>query len=77
MRDALWGLWEWWKAIAVRIGHFQTRVVLSVLYYLLMSPVALGVRVFADPLGRRIGAGGTRWQGRDHPALSFEQARRQ
>ena len=77
MHDVLRSLWEGWKAVALRIGHFQTRVFLSLFYYVLMLPVALGVRALADPLGLKGKAGGTRWRPRDYPSLSLEQARRQ
>jgi hypothetical protein len=43
-------LWAGWKAIAHKIGNFQSRVLLNVFYFLILSPFALGVRLFADPL---------------------------
>lgn len=70
-------LWQGWKAIALRIGHFQTRVILSLIYYLVLGPVALVVRLVGDPLGIKRKDGRTRWRARHYPTLSLEQAKRQ
>lgn len=77
MRNALRSLWQGWRRAAAAIGHFQTRLILSILYFVVMAPVAAGVRRFADPLGLRGPRGGTYWRVRDNPTLSLEQARRQ
>jgi len=70
-------LWSGWKTIAAKIGHIQTRVMLLLFYYLCMWPVAVGLRLLADPLGLKTRSGGTRWQRRDRRALSLDEARRQ
>lgn len=44
-------LWERWKSIAHTIGNFQARLLLSLFYFLVLSPFGLGVRLFSDPLG--------------------------
>lgn len=44
------GLWEKWKAIAHKIGDFQARLLLSVFYFLIFGPFAVGVKLFSDPL---------------------------
>ena len=43
-------LWEAWKRVARRIGDFQARVLLTVLYFIVIAPLALAVRWAADPL---------------------------
>lgn len=43
-------LWQWWKRVARRIGEFQSRVFLTLLYFLLIAPLTLIVRA-KDPLG--------------------------
>jgi len=43
-------LWEAWKRLAHRIGDFQARVILTVLYAVLVLPFGLVVRLFSDPL---------------------------
>jgi len=42
--------WQRWKAFAHVIGNFQARLLLSLFYFLLLSPFGLGVKLFSDPL---------------------------
>jgi hypothetical protein len=70
-------LWEHWKVAAHKIGNFQARFLLNIFYFLVLSPFALGVKMFSDPLRIR----------RQHPSqwlpseketiVSSEGARRQ
>jgi hypothetical protein len=47
-------LWQRWKAVAAKIGHFNGLVLLTILYWILISVVALGFALFRqDPLERR------------------------
>jgi hypothetical protein len=48
-------LWEAWKGIARKIGDFQARVLLSILYFIVVAPFALAVRWAADPLALKPG----------------------
>jgi hypothetical protein len=48
--------WEKWQRVARRIGDFQARLILSVLYFMLIGPFALIVRWGADPLSLKMGA---------------------
>ena len=68
-------IWEAWKRIAHRIGNFQARLLLTVLYAVLVLPFGLVVRLLADPL--RIKRRPAAWL--DHPEspATFEWARRQ
>ena len=77
MSSVIQALWQVWKAIALRIGHWQARAMLSLFYLVAMLPVAIGVRLATDPLGLRARRGVTRWRSRDYPRLTLEQARRQ
>lgn len=45
-------LWEGWKRIARRIGEFQSRVILTGLYFLLFGPLLPFIRS-RDPLRLR------------------------
>jgi hypothetical protein len=79
MLKSLWQglkrLWAAWTRLAHKIGNFQARVLLTVLYALLVLPFGIIVRVFADPL--RIKKRPTRWL--DHPdeANDLQWARKQ
>ena len=52
-------IWEGWKVVARKIGNFQARVLLTVLYGVIVLPFGVIVRCFADPL--RIKKRPTRW----------------
>ncbi len=41
-------------AFAVVLGHVNTRIILTLLYYLVMTPVGLVMRLFRDPLNRSL-----------------------
>ena len=43
-----------WMAFAVALGHFNTRVILTVLFYLVLTPVGFVMRFFRDPLDRSL-----------------------
>ncbi len=47
--------WEKWQRIARRIGDFQARLILTVLYFVIIGPFALIVRWGADPLSLKKG----------------------
>lgn len=46
-------LWRKWKALAWKIGNFQARVLLSLLYFTLLLPFGVGLRLLSDPLKTR------------------------
>jgi len=49
--EASWQrLWNAWKAFGHKMGMFQTRVLLTVFYFVIVAPFACGVRLFQDPL---------------------------
>jgi len=60
-------LWEWWKRLAHRIGDFQARLLLTIVYFVVIAPFGLGVRWGADPLAIKAGAAHG-WQDRPPPA---------
>ena len=68
-------LWEGWKKFGHALGNFQARVLLTIIYYVLVLPFGLAVRVFADSMHMKKRP--DRWF--DHPPLpnTLEEARRQ
>ena len=42
--------WQLWKRIALIIGDFVARIVLTIFYFTLFVPFGLGVRLLSDPL---------------------------
>ena len=70
-------LWEHWKVIAEKIGNFQARLILGLLYCVILGPVAVVRRLVADPLGLRRSARATYWIPRPPTDATLEHARRQ
>lgn len=57
IREAAKNVWTRWKAIAHVIGTFQARAILTIFYFILLAPFALGLRWLADPLRLKRSAG--------------------
>ena len=79
MCESLWQvlkrLWQAWKLFAHKVGNFQARLLLTIMYGILVLPFGLVVRLFADPL--RIKKRPAQWL--DHPdeGQDMQWARRQ
>ena len=56
-------LWKTWKGLAHKIANFQARFILSVFYFVVLTPFALRVKFFSDPLQLKRFRG---WMTRDH-----------
>ncbi len=69
--------WERWKVIAKKIGAFQSRVILTLFYVLIVPVFALIVKLFKDPLHLRSHKGESYWIERKTPHPDESTARRQ
>jgi hypothetical protein len=49
-RNPLKKLWQGWKNFSMRMGSFQTRVIFSLFFFIIVSAFALAVKYFSDPL---------------------------
>jgi hypothetical protein len=56
MREAIW---RGWRVFAGKIGHVQSQLLLTLIYFVVLGPFALAVRLFSDPLHLRRAAS---WQ---------------
>lgn len=72
-------IWATWKRIGQFIGDFIARVVLSLFYFTLFVPFAVGVRLFGDPLGVKVKtkANPSWWLERATRDSALDDARRQ
>jgi hypothetical protein len=52
---ALKRAWEGWKSFAHKLGDFQARLILTVLYFIIVAPFSLLVRFGSDPLSLKRG----------------------
>lgn len=77
MRQFVRGAWNGWKRIAARIGHYQSRLILSVIYFTLVGPFAIPFRLFADPLRLKRARGEGFWLPREPAVADVDEARRQ
>jgi len=51
---ALTGIYKAWMGLAIILGLFMTKVIISLVFYLLMTPIGLGRQLLVgDPLGMR------------------------
>jgi len=47
-------LWQSWKNFSERMGSFQSRIILSLFFFIIVSPFALAVKIFSDPLNYKL-----------------------
>jgi hypothetical protein len=71
-------LWEAWKSFGRAMGEFQSRILLGIFYFLVVTPFGLGMRIFGDPLllhrARRLSG----WMPRkDTPPANLDTANKQ
>lgn len=67
-----------WMKFALVLGHFNTRIILTVLYYVVMTPVGLVMRLFHDPLDRKLKDGkASNWVKREQRPVEVERYERQ
>jgi TRAP-type uncharacterized transport system substrate-binding protein len=69
--------WGSVSAVARKIGNFQARVILTVFYFTVAAPFALGIRARADFLHLRFVRGSPGWTTRAALPQTVEAARRQ
>jgi len=43
-------VWEGWKRVARTVGDFQARALLTIVYFVVLTPFGLAVRLGMDPL---------------------------
>lgn len=70
-------LWQSWGNFSKRMSDFQSRIVLSLFFFVVVSPFALAVKMFSDPLRIRYQGNKSHWLLRMRTEISLEQFRRQ
>ena len=80
MKEFLKKAWEGWKKIAHRIGRFQTMLLISLFYFLVIAPLGLLFRLFGwDPLETKGFKSGKQssWKKFDSKSHELESMKRQ
>jgi len=77
--DARWlqALWAKWKAFGLRMGNYQSRVLLTLFYFFAVTPFAVGMRLFSNPLRPKADRSESAWSARERPGTDLESARSQ
>lgn len=71
-------LWDRWLVLARKIGKFQSRIILTLFYFVIVLPFGLAVRLLADPLHiRRRAPDDTAWLSRTTRDVELADAQRQ
>jgi len=76
-RNPLKRLWRNWSDFAKRTGSFQSGVILSLLFFTIVLPFALAVRLLSDPLKLKYRGNKSHWLNRPETEVNLEQFRRQ
>ena len=69
--------WQNWKDFSKRMGSFQSRILLSFLFFIFVTPVAAGVKIFSDPLGTQRHNRPTHWVPKKETTEGLEHFKRQ
>jgi hypothetical protein len=69
--------WNWWKVFATEIGNYQGRLLFAFLYFVIVTPFGIGVRLFSDPLMVKQKGRTTTWLQRSSVSHELEAAREQ
>ena len=69
--------WQAWKRVAHWLGEKQAIVVYTILYFVVIGPIALARRLTSDPLQFRGRRRSTFWIPRPATAATLDEARRQ
>ena len=70
-------LWYRWKKISFKIAVFQSKILLTVLYFILLTPVAIIAKFTTDPLKLRDTGASSWWEDRGKEELSVETLKKQ
>lgn len=70
-------LWTGWKHFAQKIGDFQARLILTVLYFLVLGPFGLFMSLLRDPLRVKHPPERSQWTPRPADLPTLETSRRQ
>jgi hypothetical protein len=70
-------MWNRWKLFSTALGDFQSRIVLMLLYFSIVIPFGLGLRLLSDPLHVKGSRREPAWLVRAPARGTLEEARQQ
>lgn len=70
-------LWQSWLTLAHQIGNFQSRILLTAFYFIIVLPFGLAVTLFSDPLRRKSRPANSSWLERQTHDANVAAAQKQ
>lgn len=70
-------LWNRWKAFGQKIADFQARFILTLVYFIFVTPFGILVRWLSDPLAVKNQSVESMWMAKRVDEPTLESARRQ
>jgi len=70
-------LWHTWKNFSKRMGSFQSRIILSLFYFIFVSPFAIALKTFSDSLNIKHQNTKSYWLPKKETTTDLEQYKRQ
>lgn len=71
-------LWEGWKSFSRDMGNFQSRILLGLFYFFIVTPFGVAVRALGDPLFLRRTGRSSNWIPRnDTTPANLDEAKKQ
>jgi nitrate reductase gamma subunit len=69
--------WQSWNEFSKRMGSFQSRILLSLFFFVFVSPFAIAVKMFSDPLHLKYQSRTSWWIPKKEIRNELEEFRRQ
>lgn len=76
-KNPIKNIWQRWKNFSKRTGSFQSKTILSLFFFLFVSPFALAVKIFSDPLRIKPKSEKSHWLVKKEIQSDLEHFRRQ
>jgi hypothetical protein len=70
-------VWKQWKNFSLRMGSFQSRIVLSLFFLVFVFPFALITKIFIDPLKLKEKKYASFWDPKQEAHRDIDEYRRQ
>ena len=70
-------VWKRWQQFGQLIGDLFARIVLTILFFTVLLPFGIGIRLFGDPLKLKSDNQGTYWMEYSADAPNLLRSRRQ
>ena len=78
MKRILKAIWRGWKAFAHKLGVLNTKIILTILYFIVIGTAAMIAKILRrDLLDRRLCDEDSFWKARESLPVNLENARRQ